>query len=281
MRGSIRAAVAAICVVGGACAVPAAAQPALPPQEVVPLETDSGFVVNEGRTRAAIFASVVDAPGAAWLRLDIDELVLGAAPAGGAPTVLRVTSLLDGHRQHLDEEAAAQWALTTAYFNGPAVLVELVADPGAAPSRVSLEAAWAGVPDAASVATVCGSDDRVLSSDPRIARVMPIGCTAWIIDDPNRTMLSARHCYGSSSFTVAQFNVPLSTGGGAYVNPAPQHQYPVDASSVQNSPLPTSATTGSTSVASPTARPASPRTRPRACTSSSTSVRRSPAARCG
>jgi V8-like Glu-specific endopeptidase len=61
---------------------------------------------------------------------------------------------------------------------------------------------------------------------------MPVGCTAWMFNDPNHTFLTAGHCSSTSS-QVMEFNVPLSTSNGGLVHPGPEDQYAVDAASLQ------------------------------------------------
>jgi len=96
---------------------------------------DSGWVTTSGPARGAAWSTVVSAPGRRWMRLVFDEVSLGRTPVGGEPTVIRITSLLDGATQHLTTERLAQWQGTSAYFNGEAVRVEIIADPSAPPSR--------------------------------------------------------------------------------------------------------------------------------------------------
>lgn len=192
----------------------------------------SGPVVNTTKSRTSIYAAVASAPEAApWIRLSFAEAELGANP-GGQPTILRMTSLLDGAVQTMEAHHLVQWQNTSAYFNGSAVVVEIIADPGAASSTIGVDKLWAGVADGGGVATICGTDDRVLSNDPRVARLMPIGCTGWLFNDHNRTFLTAGHCSGAS-MQVAQFNVPMSTSSGGLVHPPPSQQYSVDVSSKQ------------------------------------------------
>src|SRR5262249_48765657 len=80
--------------------------------------------------------------------------------------------------------------------------------------------------------TICGAlDDRVPSNDPRVARLLPAGCTAWMIHDCARCLLSAGHC--TSPVDVLEFNVPFSTILGVLVHPGPPDQYRVDPLSQQ------------------------------------------------
>jgi len=77
---------------------------------------------------------------------------------------------------------------------------------------------------------ICGStDDRVASANPRVGRIMPIGCTGWLIDG-NR-LLTAGHCIGAATQTV-EFNVPASQNNGTIVAPPVRDQYRVISGSI-------------------------------------------------
>ncbi|MCB9884245.1 MAG: hypothetical protein H6838_02070 [Planctomycetes bacterium] len=204
------------------------------------LTIDSGLVANNNPAPAArgipavVWSTVVSVPTSSWLRLDYSGILLsGSREPGGDGSYLRISSLLDHHFQTQHLVHVEQWQQTSAYFNGDAVLVELLACPGTGPSRIMIGAATAGPGLPVSPDTICGpTDDRVLSSDPRAGRNQPTGCTSWLINDCNHCLLTAGHCAGSG-LQVVEFNVPLSTSSGAIQHPAPQHQYAVDASSVQ------------------------------------------------
>ncbi|MBL8863217.1 MAG: trypsin-like serine protease [Planctomycetes bacterium] len=198
----------------------------------VDLGQDTGWVTNPTATEAVTAWFVADVPAAPWVRLHFGQVELDGDPLSGAATRLRLTSLLDLGVQLLDARTSAQWGHTSAYFNGGAVLVELVAPPGAGPSRVRLTHVHAGLAIPGEE-TICGAtDDRVLSNDPRAARVVPVGCTAWLIDDCAKCFLSAGHCAGTS-LQVAQFNVPPSTASGSLQHPPPSDQYAIDLASKQ------------------------------------------------
>ena len=83
-------------------------------------------------------------------------------------------------------------------------------------------------PDGA-IETLCGADDRVASNHPFIGRIMPIGCTGWLIG--GGAILTAGHCIAASTQTV-EFNVPPSQSDRTTVSPPVQHQYPVNAGSI-------------------------------------------------
>ncbi|MFK7760245.1 MAG: GC-type dockerin domain-anchored protein [Phycisphaerales bacterium] len=182
----------------------------------------------------AVWSTIVRVDDAAWLRIEFDDVDLSSATEGSRESYLRVTSLFDGYEQYLDFDALQKWGNTTAYFNGSAVKVEIMASPGSTTNdRVQIS----GVQASASVnpASICGTvDDRTLSDDPRDGRLMPIACSAWLFGEQGSSFLSAAHC-GPGAGDVMQFNVPLSTSNGVRQNPPPQDQYVVDGSSAQTS----------------------------------------------
>src|SRR5690606_24711131 len=125
-----------------------------------------------------------------------------------------------------------EWRNTSAYFNGDAVLVELLAFPGTGDSVVRMSEVTAGLPPV-EPDSICGpTDDRLPSEDPRAARLLPIGCSGWIINDCNHCFLTAGHC--TSPMDTVQFNVPLSTSTGGLRHPGPEDQYSVDPASMQS-----------------------------------------------
>jgi V8-like Glu-specific endopeptidase len=212
-------------------ATPATAQMA-PLEEVsVAYDLDSGLVSNRGTDRQVVYSTIVQVPGQAWMRLTFDEIRLGRAPIGGYPTLLRVTSLLDGGEQRLNARHVQEWRNSTAYFNGDAVLVEIVADAGAEPSRIRMTNLIANEVQATD--SICGPlDDRLPSDDPRGCRARPAGCSAWLIDDENNCLLTAGHC--TFSLTFVEFNVPFSNSGGGIVNSHPDDQYVIDSTSMRS-----------------------------------------------
>lgn len=196
-------------------------------------EHDTGPLSNPSGDWRVLASFEVRIPGASWLQLHFEETELGGDRFEEGASFLRVTSHEDAAFQELDAHQARRWRQRTAYFNGEAVQVELVAAPHTGANRLVLSEVRAGkvpVPQESQ----CGpSDDRQPSSDPRSARIVPVGCTGWLIDDCAHCFLTAGHCVGSSLQTV-QFNVPLSDSDGSINHPPPQDQYPIDASSIQS-----------------------------------------------
>lgn len=209
--------------------LPAAAQSEAPRYAVHAFQLDSGVVANSGSVAEVVFSKEVRIDGAAWLRLMFREVTLAGDPFASTGSTLRLTSLWDGAVQELNSIHVEQWRRSSCYLNGDSVLVEIFAQPGTGANRVVLSEAWAG--DAPVDDSQCGpTDDRVLSSDPRAGRLLPIGCTGWIINDCNSCMLTAGHCTGN--LAVLQFNVPMSNSSGGLVNPPPEDQYAIDAASI-------------------------------------------------
>lgn len=81
------------------------------------------------------------------------------------------------------------------------------------------------------VESLCGPDNRTASNDKRAGRLMPVGCTGWLIG--NDLALTAGHCDVGERMDIIEFQVPKSSPDGA-TNPAhPNDQYPVIRSSIR------------------------------------------------
>ncbi len=209
----------------GAAASSAGAQSTLdwPVGVLQPVGLDSGFLDNPGPAPAVVHAQVVSQEGASWIRLYFGE---GVALEGSS--LIRVTSLLDGQVQELDAAALSMWGDTTAYFNGDAVLVELVAGPQTNFNRLAvgqlakgLAAQPVGDPGECGI---CGVDDRVQSSENWSSRLLPSGCTASVFNQQS-CMVSAGHCVGGNM--VVQFNDPDSSVNCGINQPPISEQFPI------------------------------------------------------
>lgn len=162
---------------------------------------------------------VVEMAGAPWLRLIFQEVRL-------QPGVkLRLTSLKDGAQQHLDARSLKAWRNTSAYFNGSAVRVELLAPKGSKGNRLSIAQVMVGEDPPVQTESQCGSqDNRVASNAPNRARLLDVGCTANLM--ANGCFITAGHCMSSASLVnVVEFNVPSSSSSGSLNHPAPSDQY--------------------------------------------------------
>jgi V8-like Glu-specific endopeptidase len=209
----------------GLLAATAAAQNAPIPSELRPRVVNSGTFDNSTHQVVVAWQDIVHVPGAPWLRFKVDAANL---PLG---SFLEVTSALDGHTHLLDAEELRVWSNSSAYLNGDMLFVRLLAGPNTAGNRIGTSVVEVGLnPPQVQPASQCGpTDDRVPSTDPRTGRLVPVGCTAWLIS-PTNCFVTAGHCCAGTTTTV-QFNVPPSSSGGAIVNPGPQDQYAVDGTS--------------------------------------------------
>jgi len=210
----------------------ATAQVFTAPSAMTPHSHDTGFAAALGdpTNRQLVHQFTVSSPGADWVRLYFADVVLAGDVLAGNGAQLRLTAHRDGAEQLLDAVTLQQWRSSSAYFNGGDVEVEVLAFPGTGTSRVVMRGLEVGLP--MPNFSICGpTDDRVLSSDPRSARLLPVGCTGWLIADCAGCFLTAGHCQGN--IQVVQFNVPLSTSSGGLQQPPPSDQYAVDAASLQ------------------------------------------------
>jgi V8-like Glu-specific endopeptidase len=162
---------------------------------------------------------------AAWLRLLFDDVNLGKN------SYIIITSLEDGKWQKLNATSVVQWQLSSAYFNGNQVKIELYVTPYDENIFFSIKEVIVGefIGDDFSIESQCGpTDDRVLSNHPATGRLMTVGCTGWII--PNGNFVTAGHCLVNGGINVVQFQVPPSLPDGTPQNPGPEDQYAVNLS---------------------------------------------------
>lgn len=213
---------------GLALTVGAYAQVAPPQHLDIPYPHDTGYVQNSGTQANVIDSFTVDVPGAKWLRLYFSKTEL---PKG---TEVRITSWMDGDVQVLTGQNMVQWQNSSCYLNGAKLQVDIYAEVGADPARLILEEVDAGTDPPQF--SICGpTDDRILTFDNHVARMLPAGCTGWLFFENSfctGCFLSAGHCAGVNN--VVHFNVPLSDSSGAIVPPLAIHQYSIDFASVQS-----------------------------------------------
>ena len=191
---------------------------------------NSSQIFHDGEAEKVVWQETVTVNDAEWIRLNFKQLVLAGNPLGGPSSTLRVTSLTDNAVQLLNAETAQQWRNTSAYFNGNAVKLELIAAPNNRMNLIVVDDVTVGqVPPPDVTETICDDvDDRILSNDPRAGRTAPGGCSAWLFNDRANCMLTAGHCAPSTE--VILFNVPLSNSNGGmqfpgcllYTSPSPR-----------------------------------------------------------
>lgn len=222
---TVLAAVAMLLVI---TATPLLAQEVLtaPTGEFMPYAYDSGTWDNDRSALASVLRYTVSVPGAAWIRVYFDEVTL--APG----STLVVTSLFDLEMQHLDARSAREWRNTSAYFNGDAVELELLAGPNTRGNRfvirevaVQMATGWT----AGQLCGVCADDDRIPSEERWAGRMMPVGCTGSLYN-PAGCLVTAGHCLGFAF--VMEFQVPLSFPDGSLRHPGPRDQYPIDENTI-------------------------------------------------
>jgi hypothetical protein len=228
-----RAVVGCVLVVSAGVSVPVVGQlPALE-QRRVPSSLSSGELDNPARSSAVVFSRVVESPRASWMRLAFDRVHLERG------SFLRLTSLRDRAVQHLNPRTLRQWDSTSAYFNGDAVLLEVVAGPRTRGNHVDLAELIVGEPRP-TPEQLCGpEDDRVPSDDPRLARLTitaglnTYNCSSAMYS-ADSCFVTAGHCDSAGALTVVEFDVPDSESSGAIVWADPADQYPVIPESVES-----------------------------------------------
>ena len=200
----------------------AVAQTAALNYRMQPYSLDTGVQSSRANEAAGqiAFSRVVKVAGAPWIRLSFSEVALGRG------SYLTITSLRDGAHQRLDASALKQWQNSSAYFNGDSVKVELHLGTGDAHVFTRMKEVMVG--EIGAPESQCGpTDDRIASNDDRTARLLTIGCTAWLIADGR--LVSAGHCVSSAGLAnTVEFNVPPSLPNGTIQHPGPEDQYIVD-----------------------------------------------------
>ena len=201
-----------------------------PPSHDVEMKIDSGMVNNDCSQCESAWAETIEIEGAKWLQIHFSEVIL--TKGRKVESTIKITSLEDGAFQILDSESQEQWQHKSAYFNGDAVKVELIAHPEAVENCVAIKRVTVGdVADQSKAESICDDvDNRSRSFDSRVARV-DIGCTAWLFDDRFNDLITAGHC--AASMQAVFFNVPLSDSDGTVNFPSPDDQYAICRDSIQ------------------------------------------------
>jgi len=187
---------------------------------ILPLSNRSGVHANSTRVECMVWQEPVHIPKASWLKLQFKTVSLPGTSR------LEITSFKDGYIQCLNRRIAQDWFPHSAFFNGDALLLRLFAGPNTTGVSVELDSVEVGYPPLGGVDSICGpTDDRVPSSDKRVARLEPAGCTAWIATSRG-LIFTAGHCAGKIA-QIVEFNVPFSNPDGSKNHPPPQDQYPL------------------------------------------------------
>jgi V8-like Glu-specific endopeptidase len=190
--------------------------------------------LDESIERETRHFTVVRAEGANLMRIHFSQFDLDRV------SEIHLTSIADGATQRFTHDMLEAWGGWSAIFNGDAVLVQLLVAPEESVSFEIDEVAVNVPPDEpfegqgeGGIASICGSDNRVASTDSRVGRLSGAncgtgggcgGCTAWLTSIGSA--LTAGHC-GTASGGLIEFNVPDSSAAGLPVAAAPEDQYPV------------------------------------------------------
>ncbi len=172
----------------------------------------------QSKSSSQVITRTISEKGAIWLRLFLKDVNLGKN------STLSITSALDGATQTLTSTTIKDWKNTTAYFNGDEVTLKLTVAPGEKSIGFNIVEVGVGENDPGAKSQCGSADDRVDSNDDAIGRIVPIGCTGWIIT--NGRLVTAGHCV-SSRAQLIEFNVPKSNPDRTIVHPGPEDQYPI------------------------------------------------------
>lgn len=198
-----------------------------------PCTASSGPIVNVTDSPAPVWSELVQVAGVSSFRLEFGRVELG-----DPRDAVVIHNPLDGETQRLDQVGLRNWNHRSAWFNGSSVIVGLELVPG---SAGSVEVAWGvGIGPQPGIDDLCGSDNRVASSDNRVFRLLltdPAGtgvCTGFLVT-PGAIFLTAGHCLSNANLTsaTAEFNVPTSSVIGTLQHPPVADQFPMDMTSKQ------------------------------------------------
>ena len=162
----------------------------------------------------------------------------------GSRSFILVISDRDLQVQRFDQRSLSEWTGHSAYFNSGIVHIELWVDPADRGVYVNTSAAtfgeWVNGQPGEWPESICdGTDDRVDSSEGRVARYGMGGCTHWMA--ANGAVLTAGHCTdfdpdgggpqlpnGTIDFSGnIQINPPASLANGTTQAAPVNDQYPM------------------------------------------------------
>lgn len=164
---------------------------------------------------------VVRVPGAGFLALDFDRLVLRHG------SILQIEGLQDSSKQRFTHAFSQK---QSAYFNGDALRIRLFAGPNTSGNHFSIHEIQVGTQALAQPLTLCTPDDRTPSTDKRVARVLARDTVGVYVY--TGFLISRWHCLATTGFALhnvrsvtAQFNVPPSSILGGIAQPDAKDQY--------------------------------------------------------
>jgi V8-like Glu-specific endopeptidase len=130
--------------------------------------------------------------------------------------------------QKLNSKSMEEWGNASAFFNGTQVEIKLHVAPNEKNIHLDVSKYLVGDVISANPESQCGpNDDRTATTDGAIGRIMPEGCTGWLI--PNGNFLTAGHCCSNAAgIDILEFYVPASNADGTTNAANPVNQYPVN-----------------------------------------------------
>ncbi|MEK6674817.1 MAG: hypothetical protein AABZ47_04085 [Planctomycetota bacterium] len=152
---------------------------------VIPYGLDSGPLDNPTDEPKVVFDHTIFLGNeVSWVRVLFAEANL---PQG---SFIRLTSMYDGEFQTLDAQSLQNWGHSSAYFNGPAVRVELIAAAITIGNSLRLHDVTTGArnlqDEPVGITGICGgTDERAQSNDPRVARLLVYPQGGFVQSDPD------------------------------------------------------------------------------------------------
>ncbi len=210
------------------------------------VDIDSGVVsaTGQGEEPVVVYSQIIAVEGVPWMRLHFSSVQLSGSATAGNESYLSITSQEDADFQLLDSRGLGDWRNTTAFFNGDSVLLELLAYRNTGGNRVIVDWIVTGTDDPGSgLKSICGTDDRQPSDDPRTGRMRLFidsaceileTCTAFLIDGRPNWLLTAGHCCAAINWEDCE-GMPVFPAVVQFNDFAPRDQYPVDEESVPQS----------------------------------------------
>lgn len=214
-------------------------------QTAVRAQLESGNPITEEEARdsgAFIKYELIGEESALSVSINFSDFSLGS----GSMIQIRGTESDTPQIQWFDQKTLTEWEGSTALFNGSYVGVFLFAsadDPGAFYEISSVDIGQPATPRSSLSAeslqqqaipgeeAICSADDRQRSSDNRMGRIMPVGCTGWM--ESGGKFLTAGHCAEGDRMKFLQFEVPSSNSDGTPNHPPVMNQYKIVSGSVE------------------------------------------------
>ena len=209
-------------------------QPASPPFRIVPFEELTVNVDVPHVEDTSVFSETVGVEYGTWIIVRFRSYNIGDG-------TLTITSLEDpSQEQVFTQNELEKWGGISARFSGGSVRIVVSSTESGGQYFYKIEdvivgdeqgSTTPGIVDekASSPESLGGQDDRTRSFDDRIARIMPVGCTAFSLN--NGVFLTAGHCV-TEGMLVLEFRVPHSLSNGAPVPPLVEHQFRVSPASI-------------------------------------------------